>query len=138
MGKQIRRRPELKSEIGFALIHLSPDHQLSRFYDLWTLKESYIKACGSGLIIPLRQFAFGFPRSGEIRFEFTRDLGEEPDDWNFWQFEDGKNYRLALALKSPLRQKSYKIIARELLSFTEETDSGILLKRSSRASLDMS
>lgn len=118
-----------------ALLSLSTEQQLSRFYDLWTLKESYIKACGSGLIIPLRHFAFGFPQNGEINFEFDHDLDEKPEDWNFWQFDDGINYRLALALKSTRYLGNYRITARELLSFSEDTASGIQLSGMSQRQL---
>jgi len=114
------------------LLCLTPAHQLSRFYDLWTLKESYIKACGSGLIIPLRQFAFRFPLEETIMIRFDNNLNEKPDDWNFWQFEDGENYRLALALKHAAYQSDYRIITRELLSLNEDTNSEIFLKRSTQ------
>ncbi len=31
--------------------------QLNRFYEIWTLKESYIKCCGQGMSIPLNSFS---------------------------------------------------------------------------------
>lgn len=118
-----------------ALMHLAPEQQVSRFYALWTLKESYIKACGSGLIIPLRHFTFRFQQNGKINIEFASDLGEKSSDWHFWQFEEGENYRLALALKSALTGENYEITTRELLSFTADTTSGILLTGSSQKNL---
>lgn len=38
--------------------------KLSYFYDLWTLKESYIKAEGKGLFIPLNSFSISINNSG--------------------------------------------------------------------------
>jgi len=112
-----------------AMLCLTPARQLSRFYDLWTLKESYLKASGSGLIIPLRQFSFSFPQNEKVDITFDNKLNEKPDDWNFWQFDDGENYRLALALKPNEHQDNYKIIATELLSFNEDANSEIVLRR---------
>jgi 4'-phosphopantetheinyl transferase len=36
---------------------LSKEKQRERFFELWTLKEAYIKACGMGLSIPLNHFS---------------------------------------------------------------------------------
>jgi len=116
-----------------AMLCLTTARQLSRFYDLWTLKESYLKARGSGLIIPLRQFSFSFTQNEKVDITFDNELNEKPDDWNFWQFDDGEKYRLALALKPNEHQDNYKIIATELLSLNEDSSSGILLKRCTKA-----
>ncbi|WP_159067849.1 4'-phosphopantetheinyl transferase family protein [Paenibacillus ihuae] len=42
------------------------DKKLFYFYDLWTLKESYIKAIGRGLFIPLNSFSIFMNSSKEI------------------------------------------------------------------------
>lgn len=43
-----------------ALLALSDDKQRERFFDLWALKESYIKAKGLGLALSLKSFSFDF------------------------------------------------------------------------------
>ncbi|MCC4788699.1 4'-phosphopantetheinyl transferase superfamily protein [Vibrio splendidus] len=42
------------------LLELSKEEQRERFFDLWALKESYIKATGKGLATSLRSFSFKF------------------------------------------------------------------------------
>jgi 4'-phosphopantetheinyl transferase len=42
------------------LMELPEERRLERFYELWTLKESFVKAVGMGLSMPLDSFAFSF------------------------------------------------------------------------------
>ncbi|MFA0309993.1 4-phosphopantetheinyl transferase [Vibrio splendidus] len=42
------------------LLELNKEKQRERFFDLWALKESYIKATGKGLATSLRSFSFDF------------------------------------------------------------------------------
>ncbi|WP_372384796.1 4'-phosphopantetheinyl transferase superfamily protein [Vibrio sp. BS-M-Sm-2] len=42
------------------LLELSKENKRERFFDLWALKESYIKATGRGLATSLRSFSFDF------------------------------------------------------------------------------
>ncbi|MCG8633302.1 MAG: 4'-phosphopantetheinyl transferase superfamily protein [Desulfobacterales bacterium] len=62
------------------------DHEKhSRFFDLWTLKESYIKACGKGLSIPLDSFSFDLDKPDiNIRFHDPGVAG--PETLSGWQF----------------------------------------------------
>ncbi|MBN1040258.1 4-phosphopantetheinyl transferase [Clostridium botulinum] len=41
--------------------------QLDRFYEIWNLKESYIKCCGQGLSIPLKSFSIELEEYGNIK-----------------------------------------------------------------------
>ncbi|WP_123924182.1 4'-phosphopantetheinyl transferase family protein [Vibrio crassostreae] len=42
------------------LLELSKEKQRERFFDLWALKESYIKGTGKGLATSLKSFSFDF------------------------------------------------------------------------------
>ena len=61
------------------------------FYDLWTLKESYIKAVGRGLTIPLHTFTIQIGSSG---ISFKSPSGE--DGFYFKQYEIDKLYKLSV------------------------------------------
>lgn len=62
---------------------LTEYEQPQRAVLLWTLKESYIKARGMGLSIPLDSFAFRFDQSNII-LELANPL---EDDQTCWEFE---------------------------------------------------
>jgi 4'-phosphopantetheinyl transferase len=82
-----------------ALRALPAPLQRPRFFDLWTLKESYIKARGLGLQIPLRDFAFRDLET-EIRIEVDPNTADSPDDrWRFALVDLGTSHRMALALR---------------------------------------
>ena len=62
------------------------------FYDLWTLKESYIKAVGKGLSIPLDSFMIR-KSDGTFKIESSAPIKEK---WFFKQYDFDKNYKLSL------------------------------------------
>ncbi|MDX1492321.1 MAG: 4'-phosphopantetheinyl transferase superfamily protein [Pseudohongiellaceae bacterium] len=78
-----------------ALLALDEQGQRERFFDLWTLKESYIKACGMGLAIPLESFSFLLDSGFDIGFTSQREDDCQP--WRFWQLQVGEGHRVALA-----------------------------------------
>ncbi len=67
-----------------ALYALPLAQQSERFFHYWTLKESYIKAKGRGLSIPLEQFSFQLQEPGQISIDFANNLEPEPENWRFF------------------------------------------------------
>jgi 4'-phosphopantetheinyl transferase len=69
------------------------------FFDYWTLKESYIKARGLGLALPLGQFTFVRARNGSPTIEFAPELHDDPRSWQFAQFWPTRSHRMAVAVR---------------------------------------
>jgi 4'-phosphopantetheinyl transferase len=70
-----------------ALRELPAEQQRRAFFDYWTLKESYIKARGAGLSIPLDRFAFILEQGSRIRLTIDPGLRDRPERWSFWQVQ---------------------------------------------------
>ena len=68
-----------------------PD-RLDCFFMLWTLKESFVKAAGKGLSIPLDSFSVRITGDGSA---FLEDHPEE-SKWSLRSYSVGIHYRLAL------------------------------------------
>jgi 4'-phosphopantetheinyl transferase len=78
---------------------LEPDRQQHRFFEYWTLKESYIKARGMGLSIPLNKFTFSYPSDSTVVLNTDADLDGAPHRWMFWQLQPSPDYLLALCVE---------------------------------------
>lgn len=88
---------------------LDETRQKQRFFDIWTLKESYIKARGGGLSIPLRKFSFDFLQDSLSGFSIDTSLEDHAENWQFWQMSMPPAYRLAVAVNSAERALELKL-----------------------------
>jgi 4'-phosphopantetheinyl transferase len=79
---------------------LSDAGRRDRALDLWTLKESYIKARGMGLSLPLEKFSFLFDDPNEVRIAIDPALEDRDDRWTFRRL-DVAGHRLSLAVERP-------------------------------------
>jgi 4'-phosphopantetheinyl transferase len=81
-----------------SLESLAEPARTSRFFDVWTLKEAYIKARGMGLSLPLDQFTIHL--DGEApRITFATGIGDDPASWQFAQFDPSPRHRMAVAVR---------------------------------------
>ncbi|MBF0287251.1 MAG: 4'-phosphopantetheinyl transferase superfamily protein [SAR324 cluster bacterium] len=102
----------------FDLSRLSEDAQQDRFFDYWTLKESYIKARGMGLSLPLEHFSFDLGRSKNIDISFDQHLKDDPQNWRFWLLRPGPHHKAAVSVNSK-GWKKYEILVRKMVPLSE-------------------
>jgi 4'-phosphopantetheinyl transferase len=79
-----------------ALAAVPPQQQQYRFFEYWTFKESYIKARGMGLSLPLDQFSFRYPDDGQVALAIAPELADDAARWQFWQFRPAPQYLVAV------------------------------------------
>lgn len=91
MDEGIVRRFFAGEEAQYIVEGLSEVEKQSRFYELWTLKESYIKAEGKGMSIPLNSFAILINNDGIL---VKSEINSER--YSFRRYELDAGHKLAL------------------------------------------
>lgn len=108
-----------KNEIT-ALESMPSIEQREFFYKHWTLKESYLKARGEGLTLPLNLFSFAFSIDNKIVCNFSDELKDCSSNWKFLQLSPVENYVSSICIRN--NQNSYpQIIVRDCIPLVSET-----------------
>ena len=89
-----------------------PETQKDRFFDYWTLKESYIKARGKGLSLPLKQFSFHLSSCQPLTISFDPRLHDNPKDWQFWLLKPTPQHKATVAVRCHTNMK-YSLVIRK-------------------------
>ena len=85
--------------------------QPTRFYSLWTLKESWMKALGRGVGAGLDNAAFSL--DDEHQVQGLSFAASDAADWRFWQYAPSKEHLMALALRAPGATRGVTVATRE-------------------------
>ena len=104
-----RRRPHTIAPLELARRYFAPaetavlerlpaERQLAAFLDFWTLKEAFVKACGTGLAMPLVDFAFSLFPGRPPAIAFAGPSQHRPEAWQFAQPHLAPEYHIALAV----------------------------------------
>jgi len=91
-----------------ALSALHRDLRRIPFFASWTLKESYVKARGLGLAIPLDKVTFIVKPNRDIYVTLDPELRDDPRHWSFALLRIGKCYLIAVCMN----KRSSKTILR--------------------------
>lgn len=97
------------------LLRVPSERQMERFFDFWTLKQAYIKACGMGLSIPLKHFGYTFSSAGTVDITFSPERNDQPERWQFWQVFPRSGHRIAIAYQFGLPRHPCSLIVRNVV-----------------------
>ncbi len=112
-----------------ALLALPPAARRQRFLQLWTLKESYIKARGLGLAIALDAFRFELSAEGGLLLHMRPQLGDSPACWQLWQLDLRAGY-VAAVCAARGAEAAPRIVVREAVPLAGEKIIDVTISRS--------
>lgn len=92
-----------KPEVEYVLDQPDDDSRRRAFLRVWTLKEAFIKAIGTGLSMPLADFAFDDIDAQRPRVRMLNPALGDGENWQFVTFSPAEGYIAAVAQNEPDR-----------------------------------
>ncbi len=94
-----------------AVLNAAPlQEQQYRFFEYWTFKESYIKARGMGLSLPLDKFSFHYAHPKDVSIAIRPELSDDAGRWQFWQFQPAPEYLVAICAERIGAQSPHLVV----------------------------
>ncbi|MBW4051063.1 MAG: 4'-phosphopantetheinyl transferase superfamily protein [Proteobacteria bacterium] len=112
-----------------ALLALPPAARRRRFFELWTLKESYMKARGLGLAIALDAFSFELTSERGLSLHMRPQLGDSPAGWQLWQLDLRAGY-VAAVCAARGGEAAPRLVVREAVPLAGEKIIDVTISRS--------
>jgi len=103
-----------------ALALVPAQRQQDRFFEYWTFKESYIKARGMGLSLPLDRFSFHYAHEHAVGIAIHSELGDDPARWRFWQFKPTELHLVAVCAERSV-SAAQEIAVRRVVPLVHDT-----------------
>jgi 4'-phosphopantetheinyl transferase len=128
-AEAVRRRPAaidvarrwFTAPEAIALAQLPAQSRDEAFFQYWTLKESYVKARGMGLSIPLDKFAFDLTRNDGIEVSIDAALEDAPQRWRFWQFRLASPFVVAVCVQRSRHAEQRLVVSKVVPLEREQT-----------------
>jgi 4'-phosphopantetheinyl transferase len=90
----------LSTDESTSLLRLDEESRRERFFLYWTLKESYIKARGMGISLPLTKISFAGSNSEGVVLDIEPEIDDNPTGWQFALFHPSPTVRGAVAART--------------------------------------
>jgi 4'-phosphopantetheinyl transferase len=113
-----------------ALMAQPTDERADRFFHYWTLKESYLKARGTGLSTSLDLFSFDLATDSTIEFSRSPQLHDGRSDWFFWLFQPSAEHVVAICAER-LDNHAVQLVSSKVVPLDREENYAPALLRSS-------
>jgi 4'-phosphopantetheinyl transferase len=108
---------------------LPAEAQARRFFELWTLKESYIKARGIGISLGLGRFAFDLRDPNGVSLSTAPELEDPAERWALRHAWATPEHPVALCVER-LDAQPFEVVARRVVPLRSESPFELVAARS--------